>query len=138
MKLMYELGREDREALENALQEGEALMYCVPFNMYGESFVNGFTAVTDRHIFCLLDGRVVGRFALARCRDFSTEVLYGNCTFLTVYDGSPTVICRFISGRNLPRYSVLVKACDLLAQRAAAGEKPGDPLTNGEPERFCP
>jgi len=138
MKLMYELGAEDQAALDAARTEGEELLYCVPFNIYGESFVNGFTAVTGRRIYCILHGRIVGQYELARCTEFSTSVMYGNCAFYGVVDGSTTMICRFISGRNLPRYSVLVKACELLAERAAAGERPGDPLTNSEPERFCP
>ncbi len=138
MKLMYTLSPEDQAALDATLIEGEKLMYCVPFNIYGESFVNGYTAVTDKKICCLLDGRVVGSYELARCGEFSTEVMYGNCAFYTVYDGSTTLICRFISGRNLPRYTLLVNACTLLAERAVAKEAPGEPLTNGEPEKFCP
>ncbi|MGM9652202.1 MAG: ATP-binding cassette domain-containing protein [Eubacteriales bacterium] len=138
MKLMYELDAENQAALDAARLDGERLMYCVPFNIYGEAFVKGYTAVTDRMIYCLLDGRIVGQYELARCADFSTEVMYGNCAFYTVYDGSTTMICRFISGRNLPRYSVLIKACEMLAERAAKHEKPGEPITNSEPERFCP
>ncbi len=138
MKLMYTLSPEDQAALDATLIEGEMLMYCVPFNIYGESFVSGYTAVTDKKIVCILDGRIVKQYELARCGVFSTEVMYGNCAFYTVYDGSVTLICRFISGRNLPRYTVLVKACELLAERAAAGAHPGEPLTNSEPERFCP
>ena len=64
--------------------------------------------------------------------------MFGNCAFYTVYDGSTTLICRFISGRNLPRYAVLIKACEMLAERAASGAEPGEPITNSEPERFCP
>ncbi|MBQ4044801.1 MAG: ABC transporter ATP-binding protein, partial [Clostridia bacterium] len=138
MKLMYELGAEDQAALSAAQIEGEKLMYCVPFNIYGEDFVSGFTAVTDRRIYCLLNGRIVGQYELARCSEFFTEVMYGNCAFYAVYDGSATLICRFISGRNLPRYSVMIKACQLLADRAKEGAAPGEPLTNSEPERFCP
>ena len=100
MKLMYTLSPEDQSALDAALIEGEKLMYCVPFNIYGESFVNGYTAITDKKIYCLLNGRIVGSYELARCGEFSTEVMYGNCAFYTVYDGSTTLICRFISGRK--------------------------------------
>lgn len=138
MKLMYELDAQNKAALDAACIEGEKLMYCVPFNIYGEAFVSGYTAVTDRRIYCLLDGRIVGQYELALCGEFSTEVMYGNCAFYTVYDGSTTLICRFISGRNLPRYSVLIKACGMLAERAAKHEAPGEPVTNSEPERFCP
>ena len=64
--------------------------------------------------------------------------MYGNCAFYAVYDGSATLVCRFISGRNLPRYSVMIKACQILADRARENADPGAPLTNSEPERFCP
>ena len=52
-----------------------------------------------------------------RCTVFSTEVLYGNCCFYAVMDGVTTLICRFLSGRNLPRYAVLINACEDLAEK---------------------
>ncbi len=138
MKLMYELGAEDQAALDAARLEDERVMYCVPFNIYGESFVDGFTVVTDRRIYTILHGKVLAHHELAKCKDFSTEVMYGNCAFYCVEDGATVLICRFISGRHLSRYSVIVRACELLAERIASGKDPGEPVTNSEAEHFCP
>lgn len=137
MKLMYDLPEVDAAALE-AVSAGEKLMYCVPFNMYEDRFVKGYTAVTPKHIYCILDGKVLNTVELSRCTVFQTEVLYGNCAFYGVIDGVTTLICRFQSGRNLPRYSVLVNACEALAEKARTGEDPGEPIVNTERERFCP
>ncbi|MBQ7922924.1 MAG: ABC transporter ATP-binding protein [Clostridia bacterium] len=137
MKLLYDLPAADQAAYD-ARAVGEKLMYCVPFNMLEERFVKGFTVVTDKHIYCILDGKIITEVDLSRCTVFSTEVLYGNCAFYGVIDGITTLICRFQSARNLSRYSVLVNACESLSHKLRHNEAPGDPITNDERERFCP
>ncbi|MBE6569298.1 MAG: ABC transporter ATP-binding protein [Ruminococcaceae bacterium] len=137
MKLFYDLPAADQAAYD-ARAVDEKLMYCVPFNMYEDRFVKGFTVVTDKHIYCILDGEIVTEVDLSRCTVFSTEVLYGNCAFYGVIDGITTLICRFQSARNLPRYSVLVNACESLALKLREHQAPGEPVTNDERERFCP
>ena len=138
MKLFYDMPAGDRAAYDAAASPDEVLMYCVPFNVWQERFVSGWTAVTDRAIYCILDGKVLSTTALERCTVFSTEVLYGNCAFYGVVDGTTTLICQFLSGRNLPRYSVLVQACEDLAKKRRESRAPGDPVVNEEHERFCP
>ncbi len=137
MKLMYDLPQVDKAAYE-ATATGEKMMYCVPFNMYEDRFVAGWTVVTDKHIYCILDGKVLSTTDLSRCTVFSTEVLYGNCAFYACIDGITTLVCRFLSGRNLSRYSVLVNACESLAEKCRNKEDAGEPVTNDERERFCP
>ncbi len=137
MKLMYDLPQADKAAYD-AAAAGEKMMYCVPFNMYEDRFVAGWTVVTDQHIYCILDGNILSVTDLSRCTVFSTEVLYGNCAFYACIDGITTLICRFLSGRNLSRYSVLVNACESLAEKRRNKEDPGAPVTNDERERFCP
>ena len=138
MKLMYDMPAGDRAAYDAAASPDEVLMYCVPFNVWEERFVSGWTAVTDRAIYCILDGQLLSTTELERCTVFSTEVLYGNCAFYGVVDGTTTLICQFLSGRNLPRYSVLVQACEDLAKKRRESRAPGDPVVNNEHERFCP
>lgn len=138
MKLMYDLPAADRAAYDAVAESGEKLMYVIPFNVLEDKFVNGWTIVTDRKIICVLDGKIIDTFDLAHCTIFSTEVLYGNCAFYAVIDGVTTIICRFLSGRNLPRYSVLVHACEDLAEKRRSELDPGAPVVNDEPERFCP
>lgn len=138
MKLMYELSSENHSALHKSMGSEERLMYCIPFNIYEDRFVNGYTAVTNRYIYCLIDGIVVGKFDLSKASDFSAEVFYGNCAFTAKFDGVTTLICRFVFGRNRPRYAVLVNACEILAKHAADGTQPGAAITNSEEEHFCP
>ncbi len=137
MKLMYDLPEVDKAALE-AAASGEKTMYVIPFNIVEDKFVSGWTCVTDKKIYTILDGKVLDTFDLAKCTVFSTEVLYGNCAFYAVIDGITTLICRFLSGRNLPRYSVLVQVCEDLAEKCRQKENPGEPVVNNEAERFCP
>ena len=138
MKLMYDLPSADLAAYEAAAESGEKRMYVVPFNVLEDQFVNGWTVVTDKRIYCILGGKVLSSYDLERCTVFSTEVLYGNCCFYAVIDGITTLICRFLSGRNLPRYSVLVNACEDLAEKCRDKREAGEPVTNDTPERFCP
>jgi len=137
MKLLYDLPAVDQAAFDSKAS-GEKLMYCIPFDIYQSNFVKGYTAVTDKHIYCLLNGEIIKEIELAQCTMFYTEMLYGNCAFYGVVDGNTTLICRFISGRNLNRYSVISNACEALCERARAHQDPGDPVVNEERETFCP
>ncbi len=138
MKLMYELSEADQRAYAAASSESEKMMYCIPFNIQDDRFADGYTVITDQKIYCILDGRVLRTIDLAQCTKFSTEVLYGNCGFYAVVDGVTTLVCRFMSGKNLPRYSVMIHACEALANKRRARENPGRPIVNTEEERFCP
>lgn len=138
MKLMYDLPELDRAAYNASAEEGEKIMYVIPFNVLEDKFVNGWTVVTDRRIFCILNGEILREIDLSHCTIFSTEVLYGNCGFYAMVDGVTTLVCRFLSGRNLPRYSVLVHACEDLANKRRAEKGPGEPVVNNDAERFCP
>lgn len=135
---MYDLPELDRAAYDSSAEKGEKLMYVVPFNVIEDKFVSGWTLVTDRRILCILNGEILKEIDLSHCTIFSTEVLYGNCAFYAEVDGITTLICRFLSGRNLPRYSVLVHACEDLANKRREEKGPGEPVVNNDPERFCP
>lgn len=129
---MYELPEADRRALDSVCGS-EKLMYCVPFNIEDDRFVKGFLAITDKRIYKLLDGEVLLTVGIAGSDDFRIEVMYGSCGFYVRTDGVSRLICRFISGRNLARYSVIVRACEILAETHDT-----TPVTNDLPERFCP
>ena len=132
MKLMYGLPDADRHALE-AVCGSEKLMYCVPFNIEGDRFVRGYLAITDKRIYKLLDGEVLLTVNIEGSDDFRVEVMYGSCGCYVRTDGVSRLVCRFISGRNLARYSVIVRACEILAETHNT-----TPVTNDLPERFCP
>lgn len=129
---MYGLPDADRHALE-AVCGSEKLMYCVPFNIEGDRFVRGYLAITDKRIYKLLDGEVLLTVNIEGSDDFRVEVMYGSCGFYVRTDGVSRLVCRFISGRNLARYSVIVRACEILAETHNT-----TPVTNDLPERFCP
>lgn len=140
MKLLYDLPAADAAAFDVA-RGGERLMYCVPFNIIDDRFVTGYIAVTDTAIYKLLDGTLLNRWPLRDCEEFKTEVMYGNCGFYCKVKGTTKLLARFISGRNLPRYAVLVKACKLLSETIREDEEKAhtlEPLTNSERERYCP
>ncbi len=134
MKLLYELPEAEKEIFEGAKGKSERLMYCLPFNIDGKQFVNdGYMVFTDAYIYKILDKTLVEKYDLSKMSDFSTEILYGSCGFFAKIDGATTLLCRFVTARHMPRYTAIVKACELLAQRAG-----GDPITSNEPEKFCP
>ncbi|MDD4772718.1 MAG: ABC transporter ATP-binding protein [Eubacteriales bacterium] len=133
MKLMYELPEKDKAAFEAASGTDEKLMYCLPFDVYKNKFVDGFMAITDKKIYKILNGELLDSFAIQGSGDFHTEVMYGSCGFYASIDGSMTLLCQFMSGRNLPRYSVIAKACEILSETDNR-----EPITNDTPERFCP
>lgn len=133
MKLLYELPEADKKTFEEAKGSGEKMLYCLPFNIYKSKFVNGYMAFTEINIYKLLEGELLAVFPIKGSTDFKTEVMYGSCGFYATIDGSCTLLCQFMSGRNLPRYSVIVKACEILAETDDT-----EPITNNTPERFCP
>ncbi|MBO7176350.1 MAG: ABC transporter ATP-binding protein, partial [Clostridia bacterium] len=87
---------------------------------------------TDQFIYKILHQEVVAKYDFSTMKDFDTEIHYGSCGFYAKIDGNTTLLCRFVTGRHMPRYTAMIKACELLAERASK-----DPITNSEPERFC-
>ncbi len=133
MKLLFDLAPRDREAYEAAAIPGEKILYCLPFDCERDIRVDGRMVFTGKAIYKINDGELEARWDFSRLSDFSVEVLYGCCAFFCKVDGSTTRLCRFISGRNLTRYTVMVDACNSIA--AGDTEKI---YTNDEPERYCP
>ncbi len=133
MKLMYDMPALDRQAYDAAVSSGEKLMYCIPFNILEDQFVSGWMAFTNRKIYKIFDGKLLASWEIKTMSAFKTEVMYGSCGFYASIDGYTTLLCQFISGRNLPRYSVICKACEILSE-----EENDTPITNSTPERFCP
>ena len=132
MKLLYEMPQIDLEVFEKS-SEGEKLMYCLPFNMLDDKFVKGFVAFTNKRMYKILNGEILGIYDIIGSSDFKTEVMYGTGGFYAKINGSTTLICQFIVGRNLPRYAVMVKACEILSETGS-----DEVLVNDSPERFCP
>lgn len=132
MKLMFDLPPRDEAAYLAAADAAEKRMYCVPYDFEDDRRVTGYMMVTDRRIYRILEGQVLDSWALREMSDFNVETFYGACGFYAKVRGNTTLLCRFISGRNLPRYSVLVTACEQLCSGNAKL------LTSNEPERFCP
>ena len=112
MRLMFDLPEKEKAVLDGAMQQNEKLMYCVPFNIYEDRFVSGYIAVTNRHIYKLLDDKLLGSWAIAGATGFKTEVMYGSCGFYANFgEGmlSGTAIIkkssakRGVTGRSAPR-----------------------------------
>ncbi|MCL2518997.1 MAG: ABC transporter ATP-binding protein/permease, partial [Oscillospiraceae bacterium] len=133
MKLMYDLPETAKERFEKEKNADEKFMYCLPFNILGDKFVDGYMAFTNEKMYKLLDGELLGVYPIIGSKNFKTEVMYGNCGFYAEIEGSMTLICQFVSGRNLPRYAVIVKACEILNEK-----NDDEPITNSTMENFCP
>lgn len=132
MKLMFDMPDADRAAFD-AQSGGLKLLYCVPFNIYEDNFVNGYLAITREKIIKILDGRVLSTYNIAGSCEYKVDAMYGSCGFFAKIDGNTTLIAQFIAGRHLARYLVIGKACQILS------DAPSDnAITNSEPERFCP
>ena len=133
MKLMFDLPEAEEKVFLAASDPSEKRMYCLPFNIEGKQFVNdGYMVFTDQFIYKILHKEVMAKYDLSTMKDFNTEIHYGSCGFYAKINGNTTMLCRFVTGRHMPRYTAMIKACELLAERASK-----DPITNSEPERFC-
>ena len=132
MRLLFDLFPADKAAFEAASDAGERILYCLPFDCRNEERVDGRMVFTDKAIYKVIDGTVEARWPFTELSDFSVEVLYGCGAFFAKVNGNSTRLCRFISGRNLTRYSVMAEACE----RLAAGNSK-DLLVSDEPERYC-
>ena len=133
MKLLFDLPEKDQAVFDTSVGKDEKVMYCLPYNFEGDKKVDGYIVVTDKFIYKLLDGELLFRYDIYSMSDFSNEVQYGICGFYAKKNGISTLLCMFISGRNLPRYAVVATGCNLIAKH-----KSKEPLTSNEPERFCP
>ncbi|MBE6612681.1 MAG: ABC transporter ATP-binding protein [Ruminococcaceae bacterium] len=134
MRLLFDLPQTEQGVFDAAVTPDEKLMYCVPFNILEDKFVSGYIAITNRRIYKILDDKLLNVYEIQGAAGFKTEVMYGSCGFYADFGEGTTLICQFISGRHLPRYAVLVKACEILAEDTSKDE----PITNSEKERFCP
>jgi len=131
---MFDLPEVEKSVFDGAVGRSEKLMYCIPFNIYEENFVSGYIAITNKKIYKILEDKLLAEYSIAGAKDFRTEVMYGSCGFYGDFGEGTTLICQFVSGRHLPRYAVIVKACEILAEDTSKD----DPITNSEQERFCP
>ncbi|MCQ2431495.1 MAG: ABC transporter ATP-binding protein/permease [Clostridia bacterium] len=133
MKLMYDMPAPDRSVYDANAAADEKLMYVIPFNIYEDQFVSGWMAFTNQKIYKILDGKLLGTWDILKCTNFKTEVMCGSCGLYATIDGFTPLLCQFLSGRNLPRYAVICKACEILVESHNE-----TPITNSTPERFCP
>ncbi len=131
---MFDMPRGERAVFDSHAGDDEKLLYCIPFNILEDRFVSGYIAITNKKIYKILDGELLSEYTLEGATGFKTEVMYGSCGFYADFGEGTTLICQFVSGRHLPRYAVIVKACEILAENPSNDE----PITNSERERFCP
>ena len=107
MKLLFDLPAADEQAYLAAATAEEQRLYCVPYDFEGDQRVRGYMVITDKSIYRILNGTLLASWSLSEMSDFTVETFYGACGFYAKVRGISTLLCRCISGRNLPRYSVL-------------------------------
>ncbi len=132
MKLLFDMSPADRAAYEAASSMGEKIMYCLTFDCEFGKRVDGRMVFTDKAIYKVCRGEVQARWDFSTLSDFSVEVLYGCGAFFAKVNGNSTRLCRFVSGRNLTRYAIMIEACNAIVR----GETDRT-ITSDEPERYC-
>ena len=132
MRLLFDLSPADKAAFE-AASAGERILYCLPFDCRGGQRVDGRMVFTDKAIYKVIDAEVEARWDFSELSDFSVEVLYGCGAFFAKVNGNTTRLCRFISGRNLTRYSIMVEACNRIVEGDTVNT-----VVSDAPERYCP
>ena len=132
MRLLFDLSPADKAAFE-AASAGERILYCLPFDCRGGQRVDGRMVFTDKAIYKVIDAEVEARWDFSELSDFSVEVLYGCGAFFAKVNGNTVRLCRFISGRNLTRYSIMVEACNRIV-----GGDTVNTVVSDAPERYCP
>lgn len=132
MKLLFDLSPADQAAFDAAVGADERIMYCLPFDCEFQNRVDGRMVFTNRFIYKINRGVLEAKWDFSHLSDFSVEMLYGCCAFFCKVDGVSTRLCRFISGRNMPRYAVMVDACEEIAKGNT-----DKVFVSNEPERYC-
>ena len=132
MRLLFELNEANFSVFEKEKLKDESILYCVPFDFHQEKRVDGYMVFTQKYIYKILDGVLLEKHDIGTMSDFTVEVMLGVCGFFAKKDGKSLLLCSFISGRNLARYSVMAAACEKLSQKNFT------PLTSNEPESYCP
>ena len=132
MKLMYELSEVNKQAIDNACGD-EKQMYCLPFQILNEKFVDGYIVITNKHIYKLVDGNIINKWCLAQGKDFKTEIMYGSGAFYGTFNGVTYDIAQFTVVRHNPRYKIICRACEILSETGN-----DTPITDKTKERFCP
>ncbi len=133
MKLQYTLPDSLESALRRVIGTDE-ILYSLPYDVEDDAFIDdGFLVVTRKQIIRCRGDEVVECRSLSSLSDFAAEKLYGSAGFYAKEDGKTVLICRFVSGKHLARYSVVARACEDLAKDAAVPA-----AVNDEPEQYCP
>ena len=132
MRLLFDMSPADRAAFEAAAGPEECILYCLPFDCRKEKRVDGRMVFTNKAIYKVINAEVEERWPFETLSDFSVEVLYGCGAFFAKVNGVSTRLCRFISGRNLTRYSIMVEACNRIVEGDTQNV-----LESTEPERYC-
>lgn len=132
MKLQFELPEIEAIVLKNNIGKGEHILYCIPFDFHEEKRVSGYLVFTEKKIYKILVDTLLAVYDFKNLSGFTVDVMLGVCGFYAKVDGISTLICQFVSGRNLARYSVMITACERLAS--------GDLklCESDEPESYCP
>lgn len=132
MKLLFTLPEIETIVFNKSKTPSEHILYCVPFDFYEDKRVTGYMVFTEKRIYKILTDTLIASYDFDRLSGFSLDVMLGVCAFYAKVDGISTMLCQFISGRNLARYSVIVAACERIA------EGNYNLVTSDEPESYCP
>lgn len=133
MKLLYQLPEELEKAIRSRIGN-QKILYSLPYDIDGETFIqDGYIVITATEIFKCKGVEILNSWSMSSLSSVSAEKLYGAAGFYAKENGSSMLICRFVSGKHLARYSVIARACNLLIE-----DSKSKPIQNNDPEEFCP
>ncbi len=132
MKLYYDLPPETIEKVREF--SGDPLpLYIIPYDVDDDGYLpDGYMVFTKKHILRLKGNEICATWKISELSGFAAEQLYGNAGFFAKQNGTTICLCRFNSGKHLKRYSVMVRACELLLHEELHPE-----LAVDEPEDVC-
>lgn len=132
MNLKYTLPDREAETLRPFLKS-EAIVYCVPCDMTreGEGDAAGWTVVTKRHLFLLMDGLLADTVALEETDEILCSPQVNCGLLLAKAGGEERLLCRF-SMRHLVRQSYAARGATLFCRQVDRE------VQSSERERHCP
>lgn len=131
MILKCKLSKQNETVL--ALLEGEKLMYAAPTDVGedGNWLRDSVTAVTDRRIVVITEGRITFEAAIADVEDVTAEPYIGCGILIVKMNGEENVVARF-SSRHLSRYAYIARGARLILSGS------DETVVGREPEKTCP
>ena len=130
MKLCYELPEREAQAL--AACDATPLLACIPYDIEGQRYADGYFAVTARGLYRLLGDEILLFLPFEGKMHFEIEERRGVSALMVKIGKTERELCRFTS-RIAPRFFAILPTLDALSAGKHAPKE-----ENHDPEICCP